>query len=239
MSTIDDIGEDFEGRNALVAEYVLGLLSVNEHERIGRLVEDDQALRAERDFWVSRFAALNAEFEETPVPGHLYAAIEARAFGDVLKSRTTTSFWESLMVWRGIAAGALAVAIAAVGFNVMQPAPDVGALTTQLVAALEEQGSNVKFVALYDGAGNVRLTALSGEAVPQKDFELWAIQGDNAPVSMGVIPVNQRSEVKISPEVMAGWGEGSVLAITLEQAGGSPDGTPHGPIVAKGAVTEI
>lgn len=238
MSTSDDIGEDREGRNALVAEYVLGLLSVNEHERVGRLIEDDQALRAERDFWTSRFAALNSEYEETPVPAHLYAAIEARAFGDLVRPRGV-SLWENLMVWRGIAAGALAVAVAAVGFNIMRPAPDVGSLTTQLVAALEEEGSNVKFVALYDGSGNVRLTALSGEAVPEKDFELWAIQGGNNPVSMGVIPVNERSAVEISPDVLAGWGEGSVLAITLEQKGGSPDGNPHGPIVAKGAVTKI
>ena len=112
MSTSDDIGEDFDGRNALVAEYVLGLLSASEHARIGRLIEDNQGLRAERDFWVSRFAALNEEYEETPVPRHIYAAIEARAFGDVVRSRPVASFWENLMVWRGIAAGALAVAVA-------------------------------------------------------------------------------------------------------------------------------
>lgn len=238
MSTHDDIDGDEGGAKALVAEYVLGLLPAGEHERIGRLIDADQTLRAERDFWVNRFAALNAEYEETPVPSHIYASIEARAFGDRIASRKN-SIWDSLMVWRGIAAGALAVAVAAVGFNLMQPAPDVSSLTTQLVAALEEEGSNVKFVALYDGSGNVRLTALSGEAVPEKDFELWAIQGGNNPVSMGVIPVSERSSVSISPDVMAGWGEGSVLAITLEQAGGSPDGNPHGPIVAKGAVTRI
>lgn len=239
MSTSEDNGQDGDAAKALVAEYVLGLLSPGEHERVGRLIDASQSLRAERDFWVSRFAALNVEYEDTAVPPHIYAAIEARAFGDGLRSRSRASFWDSLMLWRGIAAGALAVAVAAIGFNLMQPAPDVGALTTQLVAALEEEGSDVKFVALYDGSGNVRLTALSGAPVPDRDFELWAIQGDNAPVSMGVIPVNERSVVDISPEVLAGWGEGSVLAITLEQAGGSPDGAPHGPIVAKGAVTEI
>jgi anti-sigma-K factor RskA len=239
MSTSDDHSDDGQGRNALVAEYVLGLLPTAEHERIGRLIRDDQNLRAEHDFWVSRFAALNDEYEETPVPAHIYAAIEARAFGDVVKARPLASFWENLLVWRGIAAGAMAVAIAAVGFNLAQPAADVSSLTTQLVAALEEEGSAVKFVALYDGSGNVRLTALSGEAVPNKDFELWAIQGGHDPISMGVIPVNARSAIAVTPDVMAGWGEGSVLAITLEQKGGSPDGNPHGPIVAKGAVTKI
>lgn len=239
MSTSEHTGEDEGGRNALVAEYVLGLLDGAEHERIGRLIEDDQGLRSERDFWISRFGALNREYEDTTVPAHLFDAIEARAFGDVVKARGAAKFWDSLMVWRGIAAGALAVAVVAVGFHVFQPAPDASALTTQLVAALEEEGSNVKFVALYDGTGNVRLTALSGEAVPQKDFELWAIQGGNNPVSMGVIPVNERSAVSVPSDVMKGLGEGSVLAITLEDKGGSTDGTPHGPIVAKGAVTKI
>lgn len=239
MSTSDEFDEQSDGPRALVAEHVLGLLSPAEHERVGRLIESDQGLRAERDFWVSRFAALNTEYEETPVPAHIFAAIEARAFGDVVRAGPVSRFWDSLALWRGIAAGALAVAVAAIGFNLMQPAPDVSTLTTQLVAALEEEGSDVKFVALYDGSGNVRLTALSGAAVPDRDYELWAIQGGNAPISMGVIPVSQGIAVDIAPEVMAGWGEGSVLAITLEEAGGSPDGAPHGPVVAKGAVTRI
>jgi anti-sigma-K factor RskA len=235
MSASDDIGGDFDGRKALVAEYVLGLLSTTAHERIGRLIESDPALGAERDFWVARFGALNVEYQETPVPSHLYAAIAARAFGDRPQAQAA-GWWESLLAWRAIAAGALVVAVAAIGFSIMQLPPSV--VTTQMVAALEEEGSNVKFVALYDGSGNVRLTALAGEAVPDKDFELWAIQGGSNPISMGVIPAGA-SVVTISPEVMAGWGEGSVLAITLEQKGGSPDGTPHGPIVAKGAVTRI
>ncbi|SEP67999.1 Anti-sigma-K factor RskA [Devosia sp. YR412] len=234
MSTSDDIGGEFEGRNALVAEYVLGLLSSSEHARVGSLIDNDQGLRAERDFWLSRFSSLNDEFVETPVPGHIYSAIAKRVFGE-----QRTSFWENLMVWRGIAAGALAVAVAAVGFNLAQPAPDSGALATQLVAALEGEGSNVKFVALYDGTGNVRLTALSGDDLPGQDYELWAIQGDNAPVSMGVIPVSERSAITLSPEVMQGWGEGSVLAISIEPDGGSPTGAPTGPVVATGVATPI
>jgi anti-sigma-K factor RskA len=238
MSMSDDIGGEFDGRNALVAEYVLGLLSVSEHDRVGRLIEDDAALRAERDFWLSRFSALNDEYAETPVPARVYDAINARLFG-ASQARQSASFWESLMVWRTIAGGALAVAIAAVGFNIAQPAPDADALATQLVAALEGDDSNVRFVALYDGSGNVRLTALSGDDVPDRDYELWAIQGDNAPVSMGVIPVNARSSITLSPEILAGWGAGSVLAISLEPDGGSPTGAPTGPVVATGVATQI
>jgi anti-sigma-K factor RskA len=239
MSTSDDIGGDYEGRNALVAEHVLGLLSPREHERVGRLIEADQNLRAERDFWVSRFAALNAEFEETPVPPHLYAAIEARAFGDVVRAGRSLPWWERLMVWRGIAAGALAVAVAAVGFNLMQPRFDADQMAVQLVAALQShEGSGIEFVALYEN-GQIRITSLKGEAVPEHDYELWYINGDQPAVSMGVVPVNARLEIPLDDATQAKFGPGTVLAVTLEQTGGSPTGVAQGPIVAVGSATPI
>ena len=98
-------------------------------------------------------------------------------------------------------------------------------------------GSRV--LALYDGAGTVRLTALSGDVPSDRDLELWAIQGGNDPISMGVIPVNERSVVELSEQVRAGWGEGSVLAITLEPKGGAPEGKATGPVVALGEVHQI
>ena len=240
MSTSDSTSGDHEGRQALVAEYVLGLLSSAEHERVGRLIEDSAALRAERDFWISRFAALNAEYEDTPVPGHIYAAIEARAFGDLVRPRAT-SWWDSLPIWRSIAVGALAVAIAAVGFNLMQPRFDADAMAVQLVAALQAQeGSGVEFVAFYDtGSGEVRITSLAGTAVPDRDFELWYINGEAPAVSMGVIPVDQRLEIPLDPAAKAEIGPGTVLAVTLEQTGGSPTGVAQGPIVALGKATPI
>ena len=85
----------------------------------------------------------------------------------------------------------------------------------------------------------MRLAALSGDAVPDKDFELWAIKGSNAPVSMGVIPVNAKSDIRLSAALRQGFGQGTVLAVTLEQKGGSPTGAPQGPVVAKGAATAI
>ena len=97
----------------------------------------------------------------------------------------------------------------------------------------------MRFLALYDGAGAVRLTALSGEVPSDRDLELWAIQGEQDAVSMGVIPVNERSVVPLSEEVRTGWGEGSVLAITLEPKGGAPEGKATGPVVALGEVHQI
>lgn len=232
----EEAGSDGDdGRHMLVAEYVLGLLGPEAHRRAERLIEADPALRRERDFWQHRFSAFDGEYSETPPPAHLIERIESRMFGAEKKA----SWLDSLALWRGLTAGALAVAVAAIGFSLMEPQQDVSTLTTQLVAALQAEGSDVQFVALYDGTGTVRLTALSGEPVEDRDLELWAIQGGNDPISMGVIPVDARSSVPLSPDVLAGWGEGSVLAITLEPKGGAPQGIPTGPIVASGEVHQI
>jgi anti-sigma-K factor RskA len=224
-----------QGGSPLVAEYVLGLLDSAEHLRVEKLIADSPALQKERDFWSARFAALDSEFSEVTPPARTWQSIETRLFPTPVRA----SWWDSLALWRGITGGALAIAVAAVGFSLVQPAPDSAALTTQLVAALRAEGSDVQFVALYDGSGAVRLTALSGSEIPDRDYELWAIQGGGAPVSMGIVPVNARSVVELSPAIQAGWGEGSVLAITLEPKGGAPNGIATGPIVAQGAVTRI
>ncbi|RYE60697.1 MAG: anti-sigma factor [Hyphomicrobiales bacterium] len=233
MSETEESGAE-KGR-AAVAEYVLGLLGTAEHERVRRRIEAEPALQQEHDFWAARFSHLDAEFEPKTPPSYILPALERRLFG-AQKSR---SWWDNLFLWRSVATGALAVAAIAVGFAVLQPRPDSAALATQLVAALRAEGSDVQFVALYDGTGAVRLTALSGEAVPNSDYELWAIQGGGAPISMGVVPINARTTVELSDTVRAGWGEGSVLAITLEPQGGAPGGIPTGPVVAQGAVTQI
>lgn len=221
----------------LVAEYALGLLEGGERAALARRIASEPVLVSDLRLWRSRLAALDGEFAETSAPAHMLQRVETRLFG---AAPARAGWWDSLALWRGLTAAVAAVAVVAVGVNLMQPPRlDPQMFANQLVAALSEQGSDVSFVALYNPTtGSVRLTALSGSAVPERDYELWAIQGGNAPVSMGVIPIDQRSDVKM-PSMPAEFGEGTVLAITLEQKGGSPTGAPQGPIVAKGAATAI
>ena len=72
-----------------------------------------------------------------------------------------------------------------------------------------------------------------------RDFELWAISGSNAPVSMDVVKAASRKDIALSPGLKAQFGEGTVLAITVEPTGGSPTGAPTGSIVAQGIATRI
>ena len=66
------------------------------------------------------------------------------------------------------------------------------------------------------------------------DHELWIIVGDAAPVSLGLLTGDS-----ITLPTPQGAATGYVLAVTLEQLGGSPTGAPLGPIVAAGALTAL
>lgn len=236
MSMSEDSGEP-DGDGHLVAEYALGLLDADEHERLRRRLAAEPELRRELGLWRLRLAGLDDGFAEREPPAGVFDRIEERLFPAAATSRRV-GLWESLAFWRGLAAAGFAVAVVAVGFNLFVPRP----LPTgeELVAALEAEGSSLKLVAFYDQrAGTVRIAALSGAAVPGKDYELWAIRGANPAVSMGVIPVDSKSDIRLTDALKRDLAPGTVLAVTLEPKGGSPTGVATGPIVAKGVATPI
>lgn len=229
-------GKDDDG--PLVAEYALGLLDAGGHEAMAARLRDDAALRAELAFWRQRLASLDADFAEIEPPADALTRLERRLFAPPL---ARAGLWDNLAFWRSLAGVGLAIAALSIGFSLLRPAPLAPAdFAAQLVAALEEDGSNARFVALYDPqTGAVRLTVLSGQAMADKDYELWYIRGSDAPVSMGVIPASGRAEMQADPKAMAQIDAGTVLAVTLEPKGGSPTGNPTGPVMAKGAATQI
>lgn len=236
MSTDENIG-GMEEQRALVAEYALGLLAADEHTAVARRIAAEPALRRELGVWRRRLASLDGEFAEQPAPAAMLSRVERRLFGGAAKG----GWWNSLAVWRSLAGAAAAVAVVAVGFNLIEPRQlTPQEFGQQLVAAIEAQeGSGVSFVALYDPeSGHVRLTSLSGNAMPNNDYELWAIQGDAAPVSLGVINVAEK-EIMPMPEDMPEFGAGTVLAVSIEPKGGSPTGAPTGKVVAAGAAMAI
>ncbi len=54
-----------------------------------------------------------------------------------------------------------------------------------------------------------------------------------------MIAINQRVDMAVKPDILAGFGPGTTLAISLEPKGGSPTGAPTGPVVAAGKATMI
>ena len=235
MSDESNISGHDEDR-LIAAEYALGVLPSAERDAVRARLKAEPALRSELQFWRRRLSSLDNEFAETPAPTAVWPRIEQRLFA----GQARTGWWNSLALRRSVAAGALAVAAVAVAINMTTPRPDPKAFAAELVAALHAEGSNVSFVALYNQtSGELRVTPLSGEQYADKDYELWAIEDGGPAKSMGVIAANARQNVKVSKEILVDFGEGTTLAVTLEQKGGSPTGVAQGPIVALGKATQI
>lgn len=245
MNGLDD-DRELGGDDALAAEYVLGLLPAEERRAAALRVETDRAFAALVDAWDVRLAPLAAAYPDVDPPPAVRAALERALFGEDAaapsaggREQTRPGLWGSLAFWRGLSAAALAALLIALAVPLLTPPP--APPDHEMVASLTPpQGSDVHYVAVLDMAhGEVSLAHMSGEREAGRDFELWMIEGDNDPVSMGVIPVGETIQIRLTPEQRARLAAGAVLAISLEPQGGSPTGQPTGPVVATGDLRQI
>jgi anti-sigma-K factor RskA len=110
--------------------------------------------------------------------------------------------------------------------------------STMLVAAIAPTSGGAPLTAVYDpGSGGMRITP-QALADARRTAELWVIAGDGVPHSLGVLPAAGGS-MAVNAANRARMAAGATLAISLEPIGGSPTGAPTGPVVAKGALSQV
>lgn len=230
-----------EDDRVLAAEYALRLLPKDEETAFEARMLEDRRLEAFVAETVDHFAPLSDEITpqapsvktKTKLMGDLFGAPEKPA-----------SIWDRLALWRTASLGATAAAAVLAVMLVMQQgpapvasiAPDRGAL---FVSEIASDDSSLRVLAVYDaGTGSLQLTRTAGGAAPERALELWAIAGDNAPVSLGVLPDSDKAATTL-PDALKGNISGLVLAISDEPPGGSPTGAPTGAVLAVGGVVDI
>ncbi|MGV8953085.1 MAG: anti-sigma factor [Cypionkella sp.] len=208
-----------EDQDLLAAEYVLGTLDLPERLAAEARIKADVSFAAAVEAWQERLADLNADYAEAPAPD-LMPRIEARLFPQA--ARPSTRGWLTALLGFGLTTAA---ALAVVAFLTLTPAKP------SFTAELSAEDSPLRYAAAVT-SGELTLTRLQGsDAAADRDYELWLIEGDKAPVSLGVLGASYNIAL---PKAAAGY----VLAITLEPKGGAPEGKPTGPIVAAGPLKE-
>jgi anti-sigma-K factor RskA len=226
----------------LAAEYVLGVLPVDERRIAAARIDAEQAFARLVDGWQGYFAPLAAAYGAVDVPASVKAAIDRRLFSAVAQSARPAArpgLFASLAFWRGLAVAALAalafyIALPFIGPPAQQP------VSEQLVASLAADGSDVRYLAVYDDrAGDIGLSHVSGLPPEGRDFELWVIEGQQPPVSLGVIPDGAGVRMPVDDALRAKIVSGALFAISAEPAGGSTTGQPTGPVVAAGDLRAI
>lgn len=238
MTLAEDNGPERGGDDLLAAEYVLGVLANDERQIASRRVDTESAFARLVDTWEVYFSPLANTYAAVEPPASVKVAIDRRLFPSTpaRSAEPRTGLWASLGFWRGLAAAALAALAIYIAVPYVSPPVE----QERLVASLAADGSDVKYLVVYDAARHdVGLSHVSGERAAGKDFELWMIEGNNKPVSMGVIPAGAATHLTVSPAVQQKLAQGAVLAVSVEPTGGSPTGQPTGPVVAAGDLKGI
>lgn len=241
MSLAEDNGPERGGDEILAAEYVVGVLPADERQAASRRIDSETAFARLVDQWEVHLAPMASAYQPVEPPATVKPAIDNRLFTSAAAAAAAAprgGLWGSLAFWRGLTTAAIAAMVIYAAMPFINPPVETPQM--RLVASLAADNSDVKYLAVYDAAhGQVSLSHVSGERASDSDFELWMIEGQNPPVSMGVVPVGATSHIVITPEIREKLASGAVLAISLEPPGGSPTGQPTGPVVAAGDLKDI
>ncbi|MBX3532111.1 MAG: anti-sigma factor [Rhizobiaceae bacterium] len=239
MSLDDGQTHEPEGGDDMVAaEYVLGTLPAAERAAAARRIETEQDFARTVDRWEVRLAPMAAAYAEVDAPAAAKLAIDRRLFGSTPPQGQTGGIWQNLAFWRGLAGFAVAAMLVLALVPLLTP-PAPLSPPARLAASLADPASGVQYLVVYDASrGEIGLSHVSGDA-GAGDFELWLIEGGNAPASLGVIPDGASTHLTVAEAHRTLIAPGAVFAISLEPAGGSATGQPTGPVVAAGDLRTI
>ncbi len=241
QGTSDMLNED---DIVLAGEFVLGLLDTTEHARVQARVDNDPGFAAEVAAWEGRLNPLLNHSDEAPA-AHVYDRIAAtlpaaRAAASPIAQNDNS---RSLRWWQGISGAAIAASVlmAVMLFNTnTQPPTVIAPAPSQiLVAAMAAKTGAQAMTARYDvGAGELLITPV-GIDTKQYYPELWIINADGKPKSLGMLAQDRSSKIIVAPELRSRIITGATLAVTAEPQGGAPGGKASDRLVVLGEIKTI
>jgi len=238
---------------ALAAEYVLGTLRGRARQRFASACATDPALAAIVRRWEDALTPLALTVAPIEPPARVWQAIEARIAPSTAAPQAASiapprpgssaalglgAFWSSLGFWRafGTLAGGLAtVLLAAFLWIGRAPAED-----PMFVAVLMAQDSVPRVVVSMHPRGLLEVRMVKPwPRAGEHALELWAVAQDGAPRSLGMVR-NEMGETVIHVKMSDPRMQGIIaIALSLEPPGGSPHGTPSGPVLCRGMVAGL
>jgi anti-sigma-K factor RskA len=238
-----------EDRDLVAAEYVLGLLEGQALMDARGRAANDPAFAAAIADWEARLAPMAEGFAEVAPPAHMWARIERALEAQAAGGDTVVRLERREKLWRGWAAGMTAVAaglalVLALGIAQPDPPPSVPRAEQRepaLFASLaSEDGSAALAVAFEPERGTMVVTPARLEGAAGHDHELWLIAREGAaPVSLGLVRGAAPLRMALPAGLRSAVAPDATIALSVEPTGGSPTGSPTGPVIASGPVTRV
>ena len=118
--------------------------------------------------------------------------------------------------------------------------PSAPVSSAQYIAVLQKEGGSPAFILTVDAATkNFTVRKVGASAEPGKSFELWLISDKlQQPRSLGVIGNGDFTARAVLASYDTDLINTATYAVTVEQAGGSPDSKPHSAPVFTGKLVE-
>ncbi|MBC8996333.1 anti-sigma factor [Pseudomonas sp. N40(2020)] len=221
----------------LIAEYVLGVLTREERDRVQAMAALNPHYQSTIAAWQHHFAEWIAQVPESNPPADSWCAIEQQLFpSETSPQPRSTGWWNNLRFWRWTAT-ALAAGLLVTVFILQPPVPNT---RPAMLARLEQSNGYTLFTATINLDGRSVLFVRTRSADwENKSAQAWVISTDGKPHSLGLLPANAAVTLSVPSELAATLGDGAVLAVSLEPLNGSPTGLPTGPVIAKGKISSL
>ena len=208
------------------AEYVLGLLDPDAARTFEAEMVTDPAARGAYAFWATSFAAMTDDIPSVTPPDDVQARISASLFGAKRKPRT---------LMERLGARPLAFAMTAMALTVFlvvtQPFAPAAFDPEWHADLVSEDGTLFVQVGFDVDTGRWLTFRDAGDPREGRALELWLIDGDNPPISLGTLPATRDRVFATYDTDLSALMNGGVMAISDEPPGGSPTGAPTGEIL--------
>lgn len=235
--------------HVLAGEYVLGTLPAARRAEVEARMSNDAALRTAVEQWQHKLLPLDALAAPVEPSPALWLRIEASVAAQVaadkgvrpaaaMPTAAASSWWNSLRLWRGLAATGFAAAafmgIVVVGKLAQPPGPGY-----MVVLVGPQDKSPGWVVQAATNSQQARLIPLGKVDVPaDKSLQFWTKGNDwKGPVSLGLVRPGESKEVSL--DKLPPLEPNQLFEITLEPYNGSPLDRPTGPILFIGRAVKI
>ncbi len=234
-----------KNNEALAIAYLTGQASAGQIEAYREAYAEEASFREtvrDIEVWLS---PLNSDSAHRTPPPELYDSIMAEIKTD--DSEAAHKIVQAMNDnhagrWKAMAAAASIVAVLAIGSHFIKTSStEPVSNQSRMMALLSGEESPPLVAIIYNPETHEVVAKLSNVSVPEDgDLQLWLIrEGEGGPVSLGVMEEASEDQ-SVSFAVPENLRDGTdVLAISLEQKGGSKSAGPEGPVLYTGAIGTI
>ena len=227
--------------DALAQRYVIGTMSYRARRRFTQILEQNPKARAVVLKWEEQMTPLLLSLDPV-TPSEL-------VWQRILREMNSFSSSKSIKkrdAGRGLAYG-VAASIFFISFSITslgwwqsanQPVETiietriVNVPEPAIVSVLADQNATRWIARIYQDSARIDLDVQAEPAEQlNKDYELWALQDDGKPVSLGLLPQKGQKSLQLNSKALASLARSKTLAVSLEPLGGSPQPVPTGPVL--------